>query len=143
MSEILKAKCPECESLEQEALDRRDFIRVVGGTAATVVAAGTVAPHVLGQADRPAAARQAKPAEAMIQELFNGMNADQRRAVVLPWNDRNRTAINPNHAINNQRIGDHYRPAQQELIERILRAISSGQEGFDQLCRREPSGAID
>jgi hypothetical protein len=146
MSEILKTQCPECgESDEAQALDRRSFIRVMGGTTATAVAAGAVAPQLLAQAGlarvaQQPAARHAKPAEALIQELYNTMTADQRRTLVLPWNDRNRTAINPNRAINNQRLGDHYTRAQQDLIERILRAVSSGEEGFAKLQRREPNG---
>ncbi len=132
MTEPENLYCPECEG--EAPVDRRDFIRVVGGTTA-VLAAGAVSGGGL-LADAPApAARQAKPAEGLIQELYSGMTADQRRTLVLPWNNANRTVIAPNRAINNQRIGDHYTAAQQELIERILKAVSNGDAGFRQMTR--------
>src|SRR5262249_17571549 len=112
MSEMQKPFCPECEG-PAEALDRRDFIRVVSaGTA--VAAAGTVAPPVRAHpaaAVTQAPARQAKPAEGLIQELYNSMTADQRRTLVLPWNSPLRKRM-VNAAHQGQRIGEHYTRAQ-------------------------------
>src|SRR5262245_13441943 len=153
MAENEKLYCPHCEEKVEavEPLDRRGFIRVVRGSTASLVAGGavlTAVPQV--RADAPAQpARQAKPAEALIEELYGSMTAQQRRNTVLPWNhggDNGRTPTRKgmyNSAINNQRIGDHYTRAQQELIERILRSISSGEEGYRQLCRQEPRRAFD
>lgn len=132
--------CPECEDIVQkQEYDRRDFIRVVGGSTAAMLAAGT-AP-ALGQTAAPPAPRAGKPAEGLIRELYEGMSAEQRRTVVLPWdhgagNNQLPTRLRMvNAAHNGQLIGDHYTPAQQELIERILRSISSGEDGFRQLTR--------
>jgi hypothetical protein len=137
MSEIERSACPECqEQVEvQEGLDRRDFIRVVGGTA-SVLAAGAVAPQLLAQqpAAQPAQ-RAAKPAEALIQELYGTMTDEQKRKLVKPWNDASRRILNPNRALNGDRIGDNYTRPQQELIERILRAVSSGEDGYRKLAR--------
>jgi hypothetical protein len=132
MSEIERTACPEC----QEPVDRRDFIRVVGGTTAAVLATGAAAPQLLAQqpAAQPAK-RAARPAEALIQELHGTMTDEQKRKLVKPWNDANRRVLNPNRALNGDRIGDNYTRAQQELIERILRAVSSGEDGYRKLAR--------
>ena len=140
MTENNKPFCPECnEQVEApEALDRRGFIRVLG-TQTTLLAAGSVAataaPRVL--ADEPAqrpAVRNAKPAEALIQELYNNMTAEQKRSnLVLPWNHASRRGMF-NSPIN-QRIGQAYTQAQQELIQRILRSIASDEEGYARITR--------
>jgi hypothetical protein len=137
MTENSKVICPECaETVEPEALDRRDFIRVVGGQT-TLLAAGTVAaaaPRVLADAPAaPAAGRAAKPAEALIQELYGTMTAEQRRMLVLPWDHRARKGMF-NSPIN-RRIGDSYTQPQQELIQRILRSICSDEEGYRRITR--------
>jgi hypothetical protein len=140
MTENNKAICPEChESVETpEPLDRRGFIRVLGEQT-TLLAAGAVvagaAPRVL--ADQPVqqpAARNAKPAEALIQELYNNMTAEQKRSnLVLPWNHAARRGMF-NSPIN-QRIGQAYTQPQQELIQRILRSIASDEEGYARITR--------
>jgi hypothetical protein len=139
MTENDKVFCPECNDQVEapEALDRRGFIRVLG-TQTTLLAAGSVAltavPRVL--ADQPAqpAARNAKPAEALIQELYNNMTAEQKRSnLVLPWNNASRRGMF-NSAIN-QRIGQAYTRPQQELIQRILRSIASDDEGYARITR--------
>jgi hypothetical protein len=139
MSTDSKVYCPECdEQVEtQEAMDRRGFIRVVGEHTTSVLAAGAVvaaAPRVLADTPRPAAAaRTAKPAEAMIRELFGTMTAEQKRTLVLPWTDPRRRGMF-NQAIN-RRIGDAYTQPQQELIQRILRSICSDEEGYRRITR--------
>src|SRR6516225_10219058 len=140
MTENNKVFCPECNDQVEvpEALDRRGFIRVLGAQT-TLLAAGSVAaaavPRVL--ADEPAqqpAARNAKPAEALIQELYNNMTAEQKRSnLVLPWNNASRRGMF-NSPIN-QRIGQAYTQAQQELIQRILRSIASDEEGYARITR--------
>jgi hypothetical protein len=120
--------CPDCAGV-----DRRDFLRVVGGSAAALTVAGTAAPGLLAGGPTQVA-RQPKPAEALIQDLYTGMTAEQRRTLVLPWDHRSRQVM-ANSPINGQTIGQHYTRVQQELIERILRSISSGDGGFRQLTR--------
>jgi hypothetical protein len=136
--------CPECAEFDRltPAVDRRRFIKAVSGSAAALVAAGS-APRLLANADDPPAtpARQAKPAEAMIQELYGSLTDEQKRGVVMPWNHgegRNQLPTRQrfyNSAINQHRIGNTYTQAQQELCERILRSISSGDEGYSKISR--------
>src|SRR5262245_17598485 len=140
MSENTRPLCPECDSPE-EALDRRHFIRVLGEQTAGVVALGAVAaaaPH-LAAADKPAvtapAKKPAKPAEALVKELFAGLSAEQKKAIVYPWEDRRRLGMYNGPFAKESTIGKTYTKAQQELIERIVRAIASDEDGYRQLSR--------
>src|SRR3954469_20545094 len=75
--------CPECDHgpETQPPFGRRDFIRVLGTTAA-VAAVGGLTP--LQQARAARAEKQAQ-AEALVFELFGTMDADQKKKLVLPW----------------------------------------------------------
>lgn len=129
MSEMKKPYCPECE----QGFDRREFM--VAGSASLLAAGamGSVA-RAQGQAVAQAQpARQAKPAEALIQELYGTLSDEQKRTLVFPWNDDRRRGMF--NAAFGPRIGMAYTRPQQELNERILRAISSGDEGFTKLTR--------
>ncbi len=136
-----KPSCPECN--EPSTLDRRGFMRTVGGTA-TVIAAGSVvakAPRVWADAQPAPANHAAKPAEALVQELYTGLSDEQKRQVVMPWNHGAGANQLPtrmrmyNAPINTHRIGTAYTPAQQELVERILRSISSDEDGYRKITR--------
>ncbi len=150
MSENTKPLCPECDAPE-EALDRRHFIRVLGEQTAGVVALGAVAataPH-LSAADKPTvtapAKKPAKPAEALVKELSAGLSADQKKAVVYAWEDKRRLGMYNGPFGANSTIGKIYTKAQQELIDRIVRAIASDEDGYRQLSRNgtwDGSGAL-
>jgi hypothetical protein len=145
MSENARPYCPECDDQpDQPALDRRHFIRVLGGqTAAAVTLAG------LGSAVPPARADEVKPktddkpgpAEALVKELYAGLSGDQKKELVLPWDHGTRdgkgrpTRLRMYNQPIGRPIGVTYTKPQEELIERILKAISSGEEGFTQLSR--------
>lgn len=139
-------RCPECDALApaDDGLSRRVFMKAVGGTAVTLVGLQAV-PRVVSHAfgDPPATSAQPaepKPAEALIRELFSGMSAAQKRDAVFAWN-HGATATQPaarlrfyNAAMGRQ-IGQVYTPAQQQLVERILRSIASDDNGMRQLTR--------
>jgi hypothetical protein len=137
MSEERTPYCPECE----EGFDRRDFIRVVGTGAAAVLAGGGV--QALRAADEPAkkSERPEKPAEALIKELYADLSDEQKAKVVLPWNHGGEGGglptrlqmVNSPHL--GRKIGDCYSKPQQELVNRILRSICSGEEGYKQISR--------
>ncbi len=140
MNEDLKPYCPECE--EPGALDRRGFIRVLG--------AAPVGLAALGAAGLPSAARAkpalraAKPAEALIRELYSTLSDDQKKQVVYPWDHKKNGALTRtgmyNQAIG-KTIGTVYDKKQQELVERILRSISANDEAYDQQITR--NGTFD
>lgn len=140
MNESAKAFCPECAWSPEEmaGLHRRDFLRIAGGSALALTA-GAVAPN-LASAQEPAAAAQpaaraTKPAEALIQELHAGLTAEQRRSVVYPWNHGQSPSQLPvrlrmfNTPYGRTASQVYTRP-QQELVQRIVRAICNGDEGF-------------
>jgi hypothetical protein len=130
MSEKQLANCPECGDV-----DRRGFIKTMSASAGALLASGGLGAS-FAHADAPAAEnpRPARPAEELIRELYTGLNDDQRRRVVLPWNNANRTAM-VNAPIGGTRLGDVYTPAQQELVGRILRSIASDEDGLRKLTR--------
>jgi len=130
MFEMQKPNCPECT----EGLDRRGFLGTGVSSVLAVGAIGSVPATVRAQQPpQPAAQRPAKPAEALIQELFNGMTDEQKRSVVLPWSDARRRGMF-NNAMTH-RISAIFTPAQQELNQRILRSIASDDEGYTKLTR--------
>src|SRR5262245_23072263 len=141
MAEIESPYCPECDDAfdfpEPLPVNRRSFLRAVGGAAA-VVAAGGLAGRVDGAAAPP---RKPRPAEELIKELYSGLTAAQKKKVALPYDHgkaRNRRPTRLgmyNEAINKVRIEDVYTKAQTELIDRIVKAMSSGDDGYRQISR--------
>lgn len=141
MSENPKLHCPECAS-GPESVGRRDFIRAVGGTAVALTGLEAVtrgAPRVLADTPAAPAARAARPAEALIRELYQGLSDEQRRGVVYAWDHRQGNNPLTRQRIYNapigRRIGDAYTRPQQELVERILRSICSDEEGYRRITR--------
>jgi hypothetical protein len=116
---------------------RRDFLRLVGGAA--VLAAGGSARAV-----EPA---PAKPAEVLVREFFAGLTAEQRRHVVLPWDHAAKgasTRLTMTDTPINRRMGEILSKPQQELAERILRALCADEDGYRRLSRNgvfdDPNG---
>jgi hypothetical protein len=154
MAEQQNPICPECEgpASEPDGLDRRDFIRVVGGqAAAAALTVGGLAATPQLRADVPTPTQRApRPAEALVRELYEGLSPEQRRHVVLPWDHgagpgRIPTRLGMYNSPINRRIGDVFTRPQQELIDRTLRAISADEAGYHQLTRNgsfEASGAM-
>jgi len=136
MTESAKSFCPECAWSPEEmaGLNRRDFLRVAGGAALAMTAGAAVLP-VAVRAQTPAAPRAAKPAEALIQELYTGLTAEQRRSVVYPWNHGQSPSQQPirlrmYNTPYGRTASQVYTRPQQELVQRIVRSICNGDEGF-------------
>src|SRR5262245_35517166 len=85
MNEQETVQCPDCD-----ALGRRDFLALMGGTAVTLAGLELAPKTVLAQPGAPAQppARAAKPAEAMIRELYESLSEQQRNQVVMPFDHR-------------------------------------------------------
>jgi uncharacterized protein DUF3500 len=142
MAEETKVACPECASGPVAALnlDRRGFIRVVGQQVAVAGAVGFLTRSKAGAAEAKTPA--ARPAEELVKELHAGLTAEQKAAVVLPFNHGAADGKGMptrlgmyNAPILARRIGQHYTPAQQELVGRILRATCSDDEGYRRITR--------
>ncbi len=126
--------CSECDGLFPD-VNRRGFFRHVGGTAAAAVVLGGAAATGV-RAEKSAA----KPAEAMIKELFATLSAEQKKTVVLPWNHM----INKgqptrlgmyNAPIQQKKISDNYTKVQQEMLDKIFRSICAEEDGYKRLSR--------
>lgn len=158
MSDNMKPSCPECaESFEApEVVDRRNFIRVLGGGAAALATLGGAgsAGRVLATEDTQPKkiTRPAKPAEDLVRQLYASLSAEQKKEVILPWDHgseggkRTPTRLRMfNTPIGKKHIADVYTPAQQELIEQTLRAICSDEEGYRRISRNgkfDSSGSL-
>src|SRR5436309_1373566 len=138
MAEIETPYCPECDEAfdfpEPPAVGRRDFIRAVGGAAAAVALTG-------GAARAAAPARKPRPAEELVRELFAGLSDEQKKRVVLPFDHGAGKGRRPtrkgmyNAPINGVRLETVYTKAQQDLIERIVKSMCAGDQGYRQISR--------
>jgi len=131
MKETPRNDCPECTGL-----DRRDFVRTLAVGGAAVAAGGTLlAPRPLIAGERAPMPRVINTlAEDLVKELYAGLDAEQKKVVVKPWNDAARKSVNPNKALD-KKIGAVYTKPQQELLERIVKAIASDDKGWHQITR--------
>lgn len=139
MAEIETPYCPECDEAfdfpELTPVARRDFLRAVGGATAALALSGAVARSAAP------ASRQPRPAEELVRELHSTLSQEQKTRVVLPYDHgagKNRRPTRQgmyNAPINNIRIRDVYTKAQQELLERIVQSMCSGEEGYRQISR--------
>jgi len=144
MAEQQNRDCPECNGLiefPEVANDRRDFLRVAGGTAAVLGLGGMTVP-ALARADSPkeTPVKTPMPAEALIKELFSGMTEEQRKQSAKEYDHTqagkglSRKIMDPNKFLF-QPMSKVYTKAQVELLERIVKAMSSGDEGFRRISR--------
>lgn len=113
--------CPECG--ETVLVSRRGFLRAAGAAAAALALPKTGL----------ARSAEGRTAEELIKELYGGLDADQKKSVVLPIDAPERMKIY--NAAMGKKIGEVYTKPQQELVGRILRALSSGEEGYRQISR--------
>jgi hypothetical protein len=118
------------------ALDRRNFIRVVGGGLAALTAG---APRLRAADETPD--RPAKPAESLIKELFASLKDEQKKDIVLPFDhgaDQQKPATRLgmyNAPVLGKKIGSNYTKAQQDLIEKIVKAMTAGEDGYQRISR--------
>jgi hypothetical protein len=142
MTDHLNEPCPECDALSQaeKNLDRRLFMKAVGGTAVTLAGLQAVPRAVSIARAVPEPSETRRPAEALVRELYTGLTEEQKRDTVFSWNHGANTTtpaarLRFYNAPMARNIGQVYTGAQRELIERILRSISSGDDGFEKLTR--------
>lgn len=128
--------CSECEN--GTPIARRDFIRVVGASAA-VVAVG-LTPL---QKARAARAKKQAEAEAMVFELYKSLSDDQKKKVAFGWDHKRKNSPymarleTGNAAVDKLMLGDIYDKKQIELLDKIFHAIGNGEEGYKQLSRNK------
>jgi hypothetical protein len=138
-----KYYCPECdEGFELPKMrSRREFLLAVG---AAGVAAG-LAGRARGEE------KAAKPSEGLIRELHATLSADQKKALISPY-DLPAKSGGPmrqqtfNSAVNERLIAENYTVPQRELVQRIVRSILAGDEAWERLSRKgtwDDSGSFE
>jgi len=132
MAQPQKMACPECE-----APNRRVFLETLTRGA---VVLGSMAPLAARAADSSAPTSTEKPAEAMIRELYSTLSEDQKRSVVYDWNHGAESGMPTRLQMVNRphfgkRIGEAYSKPQQELLEKILKSMCSGEDGYQKISR--------
>jgi hypothetical protein len=140
-----KYYCPECDEGFQlpKMRSRRSFLLAMGaaGAAATVTGRGRAED----------AKPTAKPAEGLIRELHATLSADQKKALIQPYDhgasegrpNRQRTF---NSAFNEKLIAENYTKPQRELVQRIVRSILASDEAWERLTRKgtwDSSGSFE
>lgn len=112
--------CPDCSSGPETGLNRRDFVRVVGGTAA--VAALTSGSLALAESTPTTP-------EQLVKKLYDTLSDEQRKQVCFAWDytdDRGllRTHVSNNWSITDRRKlyinGPFFTKDQQEIIEALF-----------------------
>jgi len=123
-----KKVCPDCDSTDGN-LDRRDFLRTVGVTAA---AASTVGLPLFATARAVAAPSKNSPAETAVKALYDTLNDEQKKVVCFDWDyvdpDRGllRTRVSNNWQITKPHIlSNFYTKQQQTIIHDIFRGITN------------------
>ncbi len=138
MLKAASSECPDCAG-EPAGLGRRDFLRVLGASAAAL-AVGAVLPTA-GPLSPLAAARAARlkkqaEAESLVFELYKSMGDDQRQKLVLPWNTAARLGTH-NAPVGKSVIGEQYDKKQVEVLHKVFKSLCNGEEGYERLSRKK------
>ncbi len=124
MSVLHTSVFPDC--IAEAPVSRRDFIRTVGVTAASVVAA----PALL---TTPAAAEIPKGApETLAKRLYETLSPAQRTEVCLAVDHASRKTISANWHVTKPLIETFLNGDQQEILQGILRGATSA-DGYERL----------
>jgi hypothetical protein len=117
--------CPDCEASDGN-LDRRDFLRSVGVTAA----ASTVGLPLFATAKEAAAPSKSSTAETVVKALYDTLSDEQKKVICFDWDyvdpDRGllRTRVSNNWQVTKPHIrSNFYSKQQQTIIHDIFRGI--------------------
>lgn len=120
--------CPDCDA----TLDRRSFIRTVGGAAL----AGAAAPVLLGGRFVQGAPTAKSSAETAVVRFYDSLSAAQKQTIVFPFDHDLRKKINANWLITKPTLeSDFYSKQQQELVDEIIRNVTS-KDGYERIQRQ-------
>jgi len=138
MSLQLPNTCPDCGEVvnignssrhAEHEITRREFLQKVGKVAVGVAAAPMIyhaAPLIKRETN--------EPAETLVKRLRDSLSDSQKRTIQLPWNDSRRLQVNNNWRVVPQHIDDFYSRDQQNLIQEILKGVTS-EEGYEKILR--------
>lgn len=128
MSKKNQPACPDCTSTV--SLERRDFLRAVGGVTLATVAA----PLFAGSAF--AAPSPKSGAETIAAELYKSLSEQQRKAICFDFNHELRSKINANWHITKQKIDDaFFTKSQQAMNKEIVKKVCSA-DGYERVLKQ-------
>jgi hypothetical protein len=114
-----KRVCPDCEAEADGGLDRREFLRTVGATAATVTTAGL---PLFATPRAHAAPSPSSAAETAVKVLFDSLSDEQRQVICFDWDFQDpkrgllRTRVSNNWQITRPHIKSSFYTKQQQII---------------------------
>jgi hypothetical protein len=116
-----KTVCPDCDG---ESLDRRDFFRSVGVTAAAAALPVWATPRA------SAAPTPASAAETAVKALYDSLGDRQKKVVCFPWDHKDaqrgmlRTFVANNWQVTDPHIrSDFYTRKQQGIVHDIFKGV--------------------
>ncbi len=131
--------CPDCQ--DSKSVDRRGFMKSVGG----VVAASAAAPVLFDTRFAHAAPSTQSTAETTVQEFYESLSEEQMLGICFPFEHQLRKRINANWHITKPSIGDDfYTDSQRAMIDKIVRNITS-EDGYKRMITQmdEDAGGME
>ncbi len=131
-----KRSCSDCDKL-----DRRNFVKTLGGAAL----AGAAAPVLFDPRFAHAAPTPTSTAETAVGRFYASLSAEQKKAICFPFNHKVRNRISANWHVTEALIGDDfYTKDQRVIIDEIVRNITT-QDGYERLQRQmdDDDGGMD
>lgn len=119
MSESSRRECPDCGSQ-----DRREFLAATGALLGVAALSG----GVWGAPSRSSAA------ETAVGRLYESLTAEQRKVVLVPWNDERRTRISANWHVTKAGVRS-FTKEQQALITQIVEGVTSA-DGYERFLKQ-------
>lgn len=119
-----RSPCPDCDGTGLP-VSRREFVKVVGVTAATAAACGL--------APRLSAEEKAKPApETLVKKLYDSLTPKQREDICFAWDYEDKRGLLRTHVSNNWHVtddaefnvgGPFFTSDQRDMIEHIFYSL--------------------
>lgn len=108
-------------------LNRREFLQVVGQTAAGV-ALGALALNtvpVTALAATSLNTGKSPQAETLVKSLYTSLTPNQRELICMPWDHTKRSMVQANWAIVKPTITELFTADQQEMVKGILKGVTT------------------
>jgi hypothetical protein len=119
MNKSSRRECSDCGSQ-----DRREFLAATGALLGVAALPG----GVWGAPSRSSAA------ETAVGRLYESLTAEQRKVVVLPWDNERRTRINANWHVTQADVRS-FTKDQQVLITEIVKGVTSA-DGYERFLKQ-------
>ena len=121
--------CPDCES----SVDRRTFLRAVGGVALVGAAMPAVFDPRFAHAHPPSAK---SAAETAVARFYESLSDEQKKEVCFPFEHELRKRISANWHITKHKIDDpFYSKDQRAIINEIVKNVTS-EDGYQRLLKQ-------